>query len=448
VTGLAIFTRDLRVRDNPMLAAAVASPGITLCVFAIDEHMLRGMHASPNRARFLRESLTDLARNLAELGLPFTVIRGSWVEAITQFAELHNASTAHIADDVSLYAQQRYAKLTDALADTPLVHHPGVTVVPPSAVATTNGAYKVFTPYYRRWLATPWRSMVSLTTQSSPAAVNNNIEAQLGNIAVLGELSPNVDPGGETAGLERLRRWAAEHLHEYGDIHDDLARDATSRMGAYLHFGCISPLEVATRLRDRPGAEPLIRQLCWRDFYHQFLAAFPNTSKENVRARNDTWHDDPDAFEAWCAGQTGFPIVDAAMRQLRQEGFMHNRARMIVASFLTKDLYIDWRRGAAHFMTWLNDGDVANNQLNWQWTAGTGTDTNPHRILSPHRQAERFDPRGDYVRRYVPELAGVSGKFALNPDDETRRRCNYPMPIVDHNEAIAAFKATTTTTAP
>lgn len=429
-----------------MLAAAIATTGTAQCVFAIDEHMLQGMHASPNRARFLRESLVDLARSLGELGVPFTVVHGSWVEEITEFAAQHNATSVHIADDVSRHAQHRFAKLSAALGSTPLASHPGVTVVPPGTIATTSGAYKVFTPYYRRWLATSWRSMVTLPPQSRDA-VQNNIDTRRQHIAVPGDLSPSADQGGETAGLARLRQWASEHLHEYGDIHDDLARDATSRISAYLHFGCLSPLEVATRLHDRAGAEPLIRQLCWRDFYHQFLAAFPNTSTMNVRPRNDTWNDDPDAFEAWCTGHTGFPIVDAAMRQLLQEGFMHNRARMIVASFLTKDLYIDWRRGAAHFMTWLNDGDVANNQLNWQWTAGTGTDTNPHRILSPHRQAERFDPRGDYVRRYVPELAGVAGKLALNPDDDTRRQCNYPMPIVDHNEAIAAFKAATATTA-
>jgi deoxyribodipyrimidine photo-lyase len=242
--------------------------------------------------------------------------------------------------------------------------------------------------------------------------------------------------------LEQLRTWAAAHLDEYEDRHDDLAGDATSRMAAHLHFGCLSPLEVATRLRDRPGGAAFVRQLCWRDFYHQVLAGRPETARQDYRSRGDRWRDDPEDLAAWKAGRTGFPLVDAGMRQLVAEGFMHNRARMVVASFLTKDLYLDWRDGAAHFMSLLADGDVANNQLNWQWTAGTGTDSNPNRIFNPTVQSTRFDPTGDYIRRYVPELADVPAPQIHEPDEATRARVGYPPAIVDHREAIAAYRAT------
>jgi deoxyribodipyrimidine photo-lyase len=184
-----------------------------------------------------------------------------------------------------------------------------------------------------------------------------------------------------------------------------------------------------------------VRQLCWRDFFHQVLAARPDAAWADYRPRGDRWRDDPVALGAWRDGTTGYPVVDAGMRQLRAEGFMPNRARMVVASFLTKDLNVDWRLGARHFLDWLVDGDLANNNLNWQWIAGTGTDTDPRRVFNPIVQGRRFDPGGDYVRRHVPELAGVAGPAVHDPDPETRRACGYPPPIVDHAAAVAAYRA-------
>ena len=234
------------------------------------------------------------------------------------------------------------------------------------------------------------------------------------------------------------------HLAEYGERHDDLPGDATSRVSAALRFGCVSAAELEQKLRGRPGADPFVRQLCWRDFYAQVLAARPDAAWRDYRARGDEWNDDPRRFAAWAEGRTGYPVVDAAMRQLRREGFVHNRARMIAASFLTKDLYVDWRLGARHFLDWLVDGEIANNNLNWQWTAGTGTDTNPHRIFNPTVQGQRFDPDGEYVRRYVPELAGVAGKAVHEPwalPAALRATLDYPEPIVDHHEAVAEYRA-------
>jgi deoxyribodipyrimidine photo-lyase len=230
-------------------------------------------------------------------------------------------------------------------------------------------------------------------------------------------------------------------VSRYDEVRDELAADATSRLSPYLHFGCVSPLQVERRVTRRRGAAAFVRQLCWRDFFAQLLAARPAAAWHDYRPRGHRWHRDTAALAAWQDGRTGYPVVDAAMRQLAREGFVHNRARMIVASFLTKDLYVDWREGARHFLGLLVDGDVASNNLNWQWVAGTGTDTNPTRVFNPTVQSRRFDPDGTYVRRYVPELRSVRDASIHDPDDATRRACGYPLPIVDHREAVAAYRS-------
>jgi deoxyribodipyrimidine photo-lyase len=213
-----------------------------------------------------------------------------------------------------------------------------------------------------------------------------------------------------------------------------LPGDQTSRLSACLRFGCVSPLAVALGARDRPGGEEFCRQLAWRDFFHQVLAARPEACWRDYRNRGDAWRQDEPALRAWQSGHTGYPVVDAAMRQLAAEGFMHNRARMITASFLTRNLGIDWRHGYRHFGGLLADGDVACNAGNWQWVAGTGNNTRPNRVMNPLRQAERFDQAGDYVRRYVPELAGLPAAGIHTPwrlDAAARRRLGYPGPLVE-----------------
>ena len=438
MTALLVFTRDLRVRDNPALAAAAAS-GPVVPLFVLDDALISG--AGPNRLAFLCDSLADLDRSLVARGGALVVRRGHWADEVARAAAEIDAAAIHVADEVGPVANRRFAGLASR-TEVPVVRHQGVMVVPPGAVAPAGGGeFKVFTPYYRRWESTPWRSLVP-----APDAIVLPAGVELLPLPTRADLSdrsaaPALPSGGETAGLARLKQWAAQGLADYEQVHNDLAGDLTSRISAYLHFGCLSPLEVASRLVGRPGAAPFVRQLCWRDFYHQVLAARPDANRADYRSRGDDWEVDPEGCAAWQAGMTGYPVVDAGMRQLVAEGFMHNRARMIVASFLTKDLGVDWRFGATHFMAHLVDGDVACNQLNWQWTAGTGTDTNPHRIFNPTRQSERFDPTGNYIRRWVPELKSLATPEIHDPSPERRAALGYPAAIVDHHEAIAAYRA-------
>jgi deoxyribodipyrimidine photo-lyase len=373
--------------------------------------------------------------------------RGSWVDEVLKVARDAGAQIVHASHDVSAFADARRVRLeADAQrARIGIAFHPGVAVIEPGALTPSNGDhYQVFTPFHRRWLAAPRRPVLpapprvevpeDLTTGTLPELVD----------LVTGPRSPAVTIGGETAGRKRLNAWVENHLAEYAERHDDLPGDATSHVSAFLRFGCVSPAEIEHKLRGGPGADAFLRQVCWRDFFAQVLAARPDAAWTDYRPRGDAWNDDDSAFTAWVDGRTGYPVVDAAMRQLRAEGFVHNRARMIAASFLAKDLGIDWRRGARHYLDWLVDGELANNNLNWQWTAGTGTDTNPHRVFNPTVQGTRFDPDGDYVRRYVPELASVEGGAIHEParlPDEIRRALDYPAPIVDHRDAIAAYRA-------
>jgi deoxyribodipyrimidine photo-lyase len=243
-----------------------------------------------------------------------------------------------------------------------------------------------------------------------------------------------------------LSAWLSSGIDGYADGHDAVADDATSRLSPYLHFGCLSPLEAATRAGARGGAgsDAFVRQLAWRDFHHQVLAARPDAVRHDYRPRGDRWQHDDEELAAWRTGRTGYPIVDAGMRQLALEGWMHNRARLITAHFLTKTLYIDWRVGAAHFLDLLVDGDVANNTMNWQWCAGTGTDSRFNRSYNVTTQARRHDPRGAYVRRYVEELREVDDERVHEPwllPAGQLDALGYPAPIVDQHEARDRMRA-------
>lgn len=442
-TALMVFTRDLRVSDNPALAAAVNADHV-IPLFVLDDVILRRNSVNATRLGFLLESLRDLDAGLRSIGGRLVVRRGRWAKTVLSLAVSHGACRIHLADDVSGYAQRRRDELR-SLAGTvrlDVLSHPGIAAAGPlSPLATPDSPYQIFTPYYRKWLVSPRRPAAPTPDKIAlPAGVDVGRIPGLTEVAGSGRVVAAA-PGGETAALARLATWSADHLASYGRMRDMLAAGATSRLSPYLHLGCLSPLAVVAGLSVRAGGVDYTRQLAWRDFFCQLLAARPDAANCDYKDRGDQWHHDPDGFAAWQDGRTGYPLVDAAMRQLSREGFMHNRARMVAASFLTKDLYIDWRAGAAHFAATLIDADVACNQLNWQWVAGTGTDRQAYRIFNPTLQSKLFDPRGEYIARYLPELAGLGPDQIHDPPREERRVRRYPMPIVDHRTAAAAWRA-------
>jgi len=426
--ALVVATRDLRVHDNPALALACERARQVVPLFVADP----ALAVPPNRARFLAQSVAVFREQLRERGGELIIRHGDPVAEALRLAAQASAAAVFIADDVSAYAARRRRRLAAECARhrLELIVTPGHAVVPAGAVTPAGGGhYRVFTPYWRAWRAAPWRDVYA-----APPIV------AAPDIRVRGELpipaarsSAGLLPGGELAGRDRMRAWLDEMATGYGDARDDLAGDGTSRLSVYLRFGCVSALELCRAAIGLPGGEEFCRQLVWRDFFHQVTAAFPDMPLTEYRGGPRSWRRDPDALDAWRAGLTGVPVVDAGMRQLAAEGFMHNRARMITASFLTRNLRIDWRHGYRHFRALLADGDVACNAGNWQWVAGTGNNPRPGRVLSPLRQAARFDPRGDYVRRYVPELAGVAAPdvhapWRLSPG--LRRQLDYPDPLI------------------
>ncbi len=310
----------------------------------------------------------------------------------------------------------------------------------------------MFTPFYRNWSRQPRREVLSAPDELGGPGTKA-AAGRLPELEDLGLEQELIEPvsGGESAARQALNRFLDGPLDGYDDGRDILAGESVSRLSPYLHFGCLSPREIEERVGCGPGAEAFRRQLCWRDFYAHVLGHFPANARTEYQRRyrgRIRWSHAQKPFAAWCEGRTGYPSVDAGMRQLRREGWMHNRARLLVGSFLTKDLGIDWRWGERWFMRLLLDGDQASNNGNWQWIASVGVDPQPafRRIFNPARQQERFDPDGKYVRRYVPELANVPDQYLAEPwtmpgEVQVRAGCrigwDYPGPIVEHKKARA-----------
>jgi deoxyribodipyrimidine photo-lyase len=442
--AVALLTRDLRVHDNPVLSEAARQAERVVPLFVVDEALVQASGA--NRLAFLAGALADLRRSLRELGGDLVVRRGDPVAEALRVAGEAGADAIFTGSDASAYAQRRETRLEEGCRQARLAFHVenAIAVVAPGELAPVDrDHYRVFTPYWRRWREQPVRAAADPSARLRLPAV------EPGPLPSLPELtaespSPGLPTPGEQAGRRQLDRFLAGGLHDYGDGRDDLSRERTSRLSPYLHFGCVSAAEVLARADAAgPVAEPFARQLCWRDFYLQLLAANPATPAEDLHPRPGGWSDDDEAFERWREGETGYPIVDAAMRQLHSEGWMHNRARLVVASFLTKTLGVDWRRGARVFSDLLVDGDLASNVGNWQWVAGTGVDTRPNRVFNPIAQAKRLDPTGAYVRRYVPELAEVDGAAVHEPWRAPLARVapDYPDRIVDYAEATARVRS-------
>lgn len=463
VTEILWFRRDLRVADHPALSAAVGRADSVVGVFCVDDRLLCGANASGPRTQFMLECLADLDRSLRERGSSLVVRRGPPERELVELARALGAGAIHFTRDATPYARARGRRVASACATAGirLVGHPGLwTVDDPAGVVTLQGTpYEVFTPFHRRWLEQPRRAVLP-----APADLGGLPQIDPGRIPSLTELGLRQEcgdplPGGEQAAWARFDEFRSGAIEQYGrGGHDALADEGTSRLSAYLRFGAISPRAVERELDGGEGAQAFRRQLCWRDFYLDLLRRRPENARleQQPARRGIAWRDAPEDLARWQDGQTGYPLVDAGMRQLRAEGFMHNRARMLAGSFLTKHLGIDWREGERWFMGLLLDGDPAVNNGNWQWIASVGSDPQPvgRRLLSPTRQQQRFDPDGTYVRRWVPELRRVPDVFAAEPwrmPAELAAACgcvlgiDYPPPIVDHasarREALARYAA-------
>jgi deoxyribodipyrimidine photo-lyase len=445
--------RDLRLRDHPALTAAAQSERLAP-VFCLDPRLLGGRHRSGARTQFMLECLRDVDRSLRALGSRLLIRHGIPERELPPLARELGADAVHATADIGPYARRRDAAVSSALATcgVDLALHPGLFVVDdPAEIRTGEGKpYTVFTPFHRSWERAPRREPLNRpgSLPGLPAGVRTG---RIPALESLGLSQPLTNPpaGGERAGRARLEAFLTDAVDGYDERRDALADAGTSALSPYLHFGCLSARDVEHRLSGSRGAAEFRRQLCWRDFYAQVLRSFPRNAKSEHQPRYRgtlRWSRANRNFDAWCEGQTGYPVVDAAMRQLRREGWIHNRGRLIVGSFLTKDLGIDWRWGERWFMELLVDGDEASNNGNWQWIASVGVDPQPpaRRIYNPSRQQERFDPDGSYVRRYVPELERVPDEYltepwTMPPDVQRQARCvigkDYPSPIVDHSQA-------------
>nr|WP_234971536.1 deoxyribodipyrimidine photo-lyase [Jatrophihabitans endophyticus] len=434
MTSVLWFRRDLRLRDNPALHEA-AKDGPVVALFVLDHTLLKP--AGAPRVAFLYRALRALDAELREHGGELVVRRGDPVNAVPKVVRETGAGAVHVAADFGPYGSQRDARVEDALGDVPLVRTGSPYAIAPGRIRKDDGQpYKVYSPFYRAWLEHGWRAPAATIT----CRVDWHSGADSVDIPQDPRLPADLDlpEAGEAAARKAWKAYRDKGLlRRYDDDRNRPDLDRTSHMSVYLKYGCIHPRTLLADLGD--GDDTYRKELAWRDFYGAILHHFPESAREYYLpefAKMKYARADTDAFDAWREGRTGFPIVDAGMRQLLGEGWMHNRVRMIVASFLVKDLHIEWQHGARHFMRHLVDGDLASNQHGWQWTAGTGTDAAPFfRVFNPVTQGLKFDPSGDYVRRWVPELRGVSGKAVHQPWDlPDGLPDDYPTRLVDHAE--------------
>jgi deoxyribodipyrimidine photo-lyase len=464
MTSVMWFRRDLRLADNPALLAAVSAAragggarpgrGGGVGTEPLSSQHLSSQHSGeaagvvplfvldpglddpaglPRRA-YLMDSLTELGKHVGGL----LVRRGDPVAEVVAVARAARADTVHIAADFGPRGRRRDQEVESELArhGIELIRTGSPYAVPPGRVLKDSGdPYQVFTPYSRAWRVQDWGM-----PPGAPSSVRWTVPTQshpLERTALPERL--RLPAAGERAALERWRRFLAGGLEDYSAHRDRPDLDGTSRMSVHLKWGEIHPRTMLADLALLRGesARTFATELAWREFYADVLWHGPESARQYLRPEFATMeYDEPGArFTAWGEGLTGYPIVDAGMRQLRAEGWMHNRIRMVVASFLVKDLHIEWLHGARHFMRWLVDADLASNQHNWQWVAGCGTDAAPYfRVFNPTLQGKKFDPRGDYVRRYVPELRQLDEQSIHEPWTlPGGPPGGYPAPIVNHD---------------
>lgn len=473
-TRLIWFRRDLRVHDLPALAAA-ADAGTTVPVFVFDDRLLTGYRfASPVRVNFMLGCLEVLRSSLRDLGGDLYFRRGQPETVLCELARQTGAASVHWTSDASPWAAGRDARVSAALEAqgvSPCPHPGSFIVADPGEIVSGKGTpYTVYSPFFKAWKDIPRRPL-----EDPPAQLSSPEELEPGEIPTLGDLGFPEDSDTRATSFEPGEKAAREATHSY--LNDGLADYAesrnspsggSSRLSPYIRWGCLSPLELEVKLGLREGKGPAVfrKELAWREFYASVLLNFPEVTstefQERYRGTLD-WHKDPELLEAWKAGRTGYPLIDAGMRELLQDGWMHNRVRMVVASFLTKDLHIDWREGERWFMERLVDGDLASNNGGWQWVTSVGTDPAPYfqRMFNPMTQQERFDPDGEYVRRWIPELRSVPDEHLVRPwlmsgEEQAQAGCrigiDYPEPVIDHAQerriAVERYRAAVGETSP
>jgi deoxyribodipyrimidine photo-lyase len=437
------FRRDLRVDDNQALAAAVRRHRRVIPLFVVDDVLWPA--AGANRRWFLAGAVADLDRRLRGR---LVVRRGRPADVIADLAARHDVSAVYRAQDVGPYGRRRDADVERALAPAgvAVVEADTAWAMPPGSVRTRAGdGFKVFTAFRRAWEA-----LTVPMPEPAPARIATVRDVPRDPFPVPGEPTAAHLPTPSAAAAHRtLDAFLDGPVDDYAARRDRPAVDGTSRLSAYLRFGLLHPRQLLHRLdRRRVGHRTFATELVWRDFYadvlhHRPESAWAAWNPAMAAMPTDTGAGADARMRAWCEGRTGYPIVDAGMRQLVTEGWMHNRVRMITASFLVKDLHLDWTRGARFFMEHLVDGDLSSNNHGWQWVAGTGTDAAPYfRVFNPTHQSARFDPAGDYLRRWLPELADVAAPEIHAPAEPP---AGYVAPIVDHAaervEALARYAA-------
>jgi len=459
------FRRDLRIHDLPALAEAALAPTIVPC-FVFDERLLTGgRFPSATRTAFMLGCLKELKTSLRDLGANLVIRHGRPEEVLPALAEETGAGSVHWTSDLSPFAKRRDAEVGRRLAaiDVTSVPHPGAYIVDdPGGIRSGKGTpYTVYSPF-----AKAWREVERREPENPPERLTLTRGVKVGTIPTLEDLgfpdpagATTFEPG-EAAAREAARRFRNAGVEDYGEKRNSPA-GGSSRFSPYIRWGCLSPLELERKLGLRKGEGPRVfrAELAWREFYAHVIDNFPEVTRHEFQERYRgtlNWQRDDELLEAWKRGETGYPLVDAGMRELLEDGWVHNRVRMVVASFLTKDLHLDWREGERWFMERLVDGDVASNNGGWQWVTSVGTDPAPYfqRMFNPMTQQERFDPAGEYVRRWVPELAAVPDRHLVRPwlmdeEEQSEAGCligdDYPAPVVDHAEerrfAIERYRA-------
>ncbi len=458
--------RDLRLHDNASISAALLAQGQVQPVFVFDTEILaRFSHPQDRRLSFIARQISALHHTLAEHGGGILVLHGKARDIMPTLCDALHAAALHAARDVEPDGRLRDKSVYDALKGrTGMVGVWDHLLLPPDTVMKPDGQpFRIFTPYYKAWRkkltgaylaerkvedAGRYADHKELARRAAQAGLRvldaGNPAAMLE--AVRYRLIPEPLWGIEK-GAVWLESFAARQLRDYSIQRDIMGSAGTSALSPYLRFGLLSVRECARLIWGQEGAEKWLTELAWRDFYAMILYHFPQVVTQAFQDRfaGVQWHHHPERFACWQEGMTGYPVVDAAMRQLLQDGWMHNRARMIAASFLTKDLLMDWRLGEEHFAQYLMDYDLASNNGGWQWAASTGTDAQPwFRVFNPTLQAKKFDAQGEYVRRYVPELAHLDAP-AIHEPWKHGGAPHYPVPIVEHHaarlKALALFKA-------